>query len=165
MSESSQSKKARVRPPRVHIEYAVETGGAMQMKELPFVTGVMSDLAGHQKRETKLKDRKFVDIDRDNFDQVLKGMAPKLEFKVENKLSDAGGEMGVSLNFEKLDDFSPTQVARQVEPLANLLELRQQLVDLKNRVDSNDRLGELLDEMLTNEDLRNKLKEKLEGGS
>lgn len=165
MSESSQSKKARVRPPRVHIAYEVETGGAMQMKELPFVTGVMSDLAGHQKRDTKLKDRKFVDIDRDNFDQVLKGIAPKLEFKVDNKLSGDGGEMGVSLNFEKLDDFSPTQVARQVEPMAKLLELRQQLVDLKNRVDSNDRLGELLNEMLTNEDLRKKLKEKLDSGS
>ncbi|MBL8733423.1 MAG: type VI secretion system contractile sheath small subunit [Planctomycetes bacterium] len=164
MSESSQSKKARVRPPRVHIAYEVETGGAMQMKELPFVSGVMSDLAGHQKRETKLKDRKFVDIDRDNFDQVLKGIAPKLEFKVDNKLSGEG-EMGVSLNFEKLDDFSPTQVARQVEPMAKLLELRQQLVDLKNRVDSNDRLGELLNEMLTNEDLRKKLKEKLDSGS
>jgi len=163
MSESKQTAKSRVRPPRVHIEYAVETGGATVMKELQFVTGVMADLAGHQTRDTKLKDRKFVDIDRDNFDSVLAGIAPKLEFKVDNKLSPEGGELAVALEFEKLDDFTPAQVARQVGPLAEMLALRQQLVDLKNRVDGSDRLGELLDEMLTNEDLRNKLKAKLDG--
>lgn len=164
MSESIQNKKGRVRPPRVHIEYAVEKGGAMVMKELPFVAGVMADLAGHQTREKKLKDRNFIAIDRDNFDDVLKGIAPKLQFKVENKLSSEGGELGVELDFQKMDDFAPANVARQVQPLADLLDVRQQLVDLKSRVDGSDRLGELLDEVLKNEELRNKLKEKLGGG-
>ncbi|MCA8951013.1 MAG: type VI secretion system contractile sheath small subunit [Planctomycetes bacterium] len=166
MSESTQKKKGRVRAPRVHIEYEVEKGGAMVMKELPFVSGVMADLAGHATRDTKLKERKFVDIDRDNFDSVMKGIAPALKLEgVTNKLSSEGGEMpAVNLQFGKLDDFSPVNVARQVEPLAELLNLRQQLVDLKNRVDNNDRLGELLDEVLTNDDLRQKLKAKLDAG-
>ncbi|MGE3171980.1 MAG: type VI secretion system contractile sheath small subunit [Planctomycetota bacterium] len=164
MSESSQKKKGRIRAPRVHLEYEVETNGAMRMKELAFVGGVMADLAGHKTRDTKLSERKFVDIDRDNFDAVMKGIAPELSIKVDNKLSPEGGEMGVGLKFEKMDDFSPVNVANQVEPLKKLLEVRAQLVDLKNRADSSDRLAELLDEVLQNEDLRNQLKDRLSGG-
>lgn len=165
MSESTQKKKGRVRAPRVHIEYEVEKGGAMVMKELPFVSGVVSDLAGHGTRDDKLKERKFIDIDRDNFDEVMKGIAPALKLEeVDNKLSSEGGKMKpINLSFSKLEDFSPVNVARQVDPLADLLTLRQELVDLKNRVDNSDRLGELLDEVMSNEDLRQKLKAKLDG--
>lgn len=165
MSESSQKKKGRIRAPRVHLEYEVETNGAIRMKELAFVGGVMADLAGHKQRDTKLSERKFIDIDRDNFDDVLKGIAPELSMKVDNKLSKEGGELGVNLKFAKMDDFSPASVANQIDPLKKLLEVRAQLVDLKNRTDSSDRLVELLDEMLTNSELRDKLKSQLGGDS
>lgn len=164
MAESSQSKKGRVRPPRVHIEYAVEKGGAMVMKELPFVAGVMADLAGDQERQKKLKERSFVPIDRDNFDDVLQSISPKLNLDVANRLQEDGSDLKVELNFQKLDDFHPTSVARQVAPLNELLEIRQKLTDLKGRLDGNDRLDELLNEILQNEDVRNKLKQQLGGG-
>jgi type VI secretion system protein ImpB len=120
MPESVFDRKARVRPPRVHITYEVETGGAMVLKELPFVMCVLSDLSGQPKEALpKLKDRKFEDIDRDNFDDVLKRMKPRLALRVDNTLKDDGSELAVELNFAKLDDFRPENVVRQVEPLNN----------------------------------------------
>ena len=120
--ESAQKKKERVRPPRVHITYEVETGGATKMKELPFVMGVLADLSGSPSEPlAKLGDRKFTEIDRDNFDSVLRGMKPRVAMKVANKLQDDGTDLSVEVNFSKLDDFRPENVAKQVKPMADLL--------------------------------------------
>lgn len=160
--ESVHKKKERVRPPRVHISYEVDLNGAQVMKELPFVVGVMADLSGQPKTPLeKLKDRKFVEIDRDNFDGVLKSMKPRLAMKVENKLQNDGSELSVELNFEKLNDFRPEAVAKQVKPLADLIEIRNQLRDLLGRTEGNDRLEELLGEIIENQDVRDKLKSAL----
>jgi type VI secretion system protein ImpB len=164
MSESSQSKKSRVRPPRVHLTCEVETNGAMVLKELPFVSSVLADLAGDKKRDKKLKDREFTAIDRDNFDSVLAGIAPELKFKAENTLAGDGSELPVELKFESMKDFKPDQVAMQVPALKALMETREKLVDLRNRADSNDRLVEMLEEMLQNGTLRKKAGELLGGG-
>lgn len=164
--ESIFKKKGRIRPPRVHISYDVELGGAQVMKELPFVVGVMADLSGQPKGpQKKLKDKKFVEIDRDNFDDVLKTMKPRLAYKVDNKLTDDGGQLSVELDFEKLDDFNPENVAKQVQPMADLLEVRNRLKDLISRTEGNDRLEELLDAIMSNTDMRDKLKDVLGAGS
>lgn len=162
MAESSQKKKERIRPPRVHIAYDVELNGAQVMKELPFVVGVMSDLSGNPKdAPAKMKDRKFTEIDRDNFDSVLKSMKPRLAFKVDNKLQDDGSELSVELNFEKLADFRPENVARQVEPMNDLLEIRAQLKALLSKTEGNDRLEEYLNAIMDKPELRDKLKDSL----
>jgi len=163
--ESVFKKKERVRPPRVHIEYEVELGGAQVMKELPFVMGVMSDLSGQPKQKPpKLAERKFVEIDRDNFDDVLKSMKPRLAFRVDNKLQDDGSELSVELNFEKLADFNPENVVKQVQPLNDLLEVRNKLKDLLSRTEGNDRLEELLGSIIDNESVRDKLRDTLGAG-
>ncbi|MBN2171916.1 MAG: type VI secretion system contractile sheath small subunit [Candidatus Krumholzibacteriota bacterium] len=160
--ESIYKKKGRVRPPRVHIEYEVELNGAMVMKELPFVVGVMADLSGNPAEPLpKPRDRKFAEIDRDNFDDVLKSMKPRLAYKVDNTLAGDGSELSVELNFQKMDDFSPENVAKQVKPLGDLLEVRKQLKALLSKTEGNDRLEELLEAMLENEEMRNKLKDAL----
>ncbi len=159
--ESIFDKKRRVRPPRVHITYEVETGGAMVLKELPFVVGVMSDLSGHQKDKPKLRDRKFSSIDRDNFDDVVKSMKPRLAFRVDNTLQDDDSQMNVELNFSKLDDFSPEAVAKQVPALAKLLEARGKLKDLLSRMEGNDRLEELLGAIIEKKDVQGKLQDVL----
>lgn len=164
MSESVQKKKERVRPPRVHLTCEVETNGAMVLKELPFVSSVLADLAGDKKRDKKLKDREFVTIDRDNFDSVLAGIAPELKFRAENTLAGDGSELAVELKFGSLKDFSPEQIAAQIPALKALLQTREKLVDLKSRADGNDRLEELLNELLANEDLRKKAGGALGGG-
>jgi type VI secretion system protein ImpB len=144
--ESTQKKISRDRAPRVQIMYDVEVGGATEPKELPFVLGVLGDYSGHPKEPLeKLKDRKFVNVDNETFDDVLGGIAPRLAVKVENKLSDAGGLLGVELNFAKLEDFEPMQIVHQVDPLRQLLELRTRLADLKNKMVGNEKLEELLD--------------------
>src|SRR5262245_55157393 len=158
MPESVFKKKERIRPPRVHITYEVETGGAIVMKELPFVLGVMSDLSGNPKEALpKLKDRKFTEIDRDNFDDVLKSMKPRLAFRVDNKLQNDGSELSVELQFEKIADFNPENVAKQIQPLNDLLEIRSKLKDLLSRTEGNDRLEELLNSIIENENVRQKL--------
>jgi type VI secretion system protein ImpB len=150
--ESTQKKLSRVRPPRVQITYDVEVGDAIETKELPFVLGVLGDYSGHSKEPQeplpKLKERKFVDIDRDNFDDVLKGVAPRLQLRVDNQLKKDNTQMGVELNFEKLEDFEPQRVVSQVEPLRKMLEVRTRLSDLRNKITGNDRLEELLDEIV-----------------
>jgi type VI secretion system protein ImpB len=159
MPESIFDRKARVRPPRVHITYEVETGGALVLKELPFVLGVLSDLSGQPKEPlAKLKDRKFEDIDRDNFNDVLRRIKPRLALRVDNTLKDDGSELAVELNFQKLDDFRPENVVRQVEPLNKLLEVRNQLKDLLGRLEGNDRLEELLGAVTDNDAVREKLR-------
>lgn len=147
--ESVQKKLSRVRPPRVQITYDVEVGDAIETKELPFVLGVLGDYSGMPKVALpKLKDRKFVSIDRDNFDDVLKGVAPRLAMRVDNELLKDATELSVELNFEKLEDFEPAAVVRQVEPLRQLLEVRTKLSDLRNKMIGNDKLEELLDEIV-----------------
>src|ERR1700744_1312674 len=131
---STQHKLSRVRAPRVQITYDVEVGNAIEMKELPFVMGVLGDLTGQPETPlAALKDRKFVEINPDNFDSVLKGMAPHLNYTVENKLSNdpKAGKIAVDLKFEKFDDFSPAAVAQQVGPLRELLDLRTRLSNLR----------------------------------
>jgi len=153
--ESTQHKLDRVRAPRVHITYDVETGGAIQMKELPFVLGVMSDLSGKPDPDNplpKFKDRKFVEIDRDNFNSVLKGMKPRLAYKVDNTLKNDGSKVGVELRFNSMDDFEPEQVVKQVEPLKKLLDVRAQLFELLAKTDGNDNLSEKLQEILNSEE-------------
>jgi type VI secretion system protein ImpB len=160
--ESVHKKKERIRPPRVHISYEVELNGAQVMKELPFVVGVLADLSGNPKDPpAKLKDRKFVDIDRDNFDDILRSMKPRLAYKVANKLEDDDSELSVELNFEKLADFRPENVAKQVEPMADLLEIRNQLKALLSKTEGNDRLEEYLNAIMENAAVRDKLKDTL----
>jgi len=149
--ESTQHKLDRVRSPRVHITYDVEIGDAIEMKELPFVMGVLADLSGKPDAPLpRLRDRKFIEIDRDNFNDVLKGMKPRLAFRVDNKLTDDDTKLGVELRFQNLDDFSPERVAEQVEPLKKLMEVRQQLKGLLAKTDGNDRLAERLQEIISN---------------
>jgi len=158
MSESVYEKKKRVRPPRVNITYDVELGGAQVVKELPFVVGVVSDLSGNPAQPLpRLKDRKFVEVDRDNFDDVLKSMKPRVQMRVENTLAGDGSELSVELEFEKLEDFDPDAIVEKVEPLRKLMEVRGKLKDLQSRTEGNDRLEELLDAIIDNESLRDKL--------
>ena len=147
--ESTQKKLSRVRPPRVQITYDVEVGDAIETKELPFVLGVLADLSGQPKEPLpKLKERKFIQIDRDNFDDVLKGTAPRLALRVDNKLQNDGTQISIDLNFEKLEDFEPTAIVNQVAPLKQLLEMRAKLSDLRNKVMGNEKLEEILDDVL-----------------
>ncbi len=147
--ESTQKKLSRVRPPRVQITYDVEIGDAIETKELPFVLGVLGDYSGRPKNPLpKMKDRKFVEIDRDNFDEVLKAMEPRLTLRVDNQLQKDDSQMGLELNFNKLEDFEPQNVVAQVEPLKKLLEVRTRLADLRNKINGNDRLETLLDEVM-----------------
>jgi type VI secretion system protein ImpB len=163
MPESVHRKLERVRPPRVHITYDVETGDAIQMKELPFVMGVLADFSGQPADPLpRLRDRKFVEVTPDNFDEVLKKMQPRLTFKVDNKLSGEAGKIGVELKFESLDDFSPDRVAQQVDPLRKLLELRQQLADLRGSLQGNDKLDEILQATINDADRLGKLKSEIE---
>lgn len=168
-SESVHRKLERVRPPRVNISYEVETGGAIELKELPFVMGVLGDFTGQPAEPlAKLKDRKFVDVNPDNFDDVLASMKPHLAFTVENKLSEdpEAGKLSVDLHFESLDDFSPDQVARQVKPLRDMLELRTKLADLRGSLQGNDKLEEILQATLSDEEKMKRLKQEVgtEGG-
>ncbi|HEX2647032.1 MAG TPA: type VI secretion system contractile sheath small subunit [Candidatus Dormibacteraeota bacterium] len=165
--ESVQKKLERVRPPRVNITYEVETGGALEVKELPFVMGVLADFTGQPTEELpKLKDRQFAEVTLDNFDDVLAGMKPHLNYSVANKLTDdpKAGKIEVDLTFESLDDFSPDRVAKNAEPLRKLLDLRAQLADLRGKVQSNEKLEEILMATLSDEEKRKKLKAELETG-
>ena len=159
--QSTQHKIDRVRPPRVQITYDVEVGDAIEIKELPFVMGVMGDFTGQPTEPlARLKDRKFVEVNPDNFDSVLANMKPHLAFSVENKLSEDpnAGNLKVNLDFKSMDDFSPENVARQVGPLRELLELRDRLRDLRGNMQGNDKLEELLREAVTDKDKLAKLR-------
>ncbi|MDF1749782.1 MAG: type VI secretion system contractile sheath small subunit [Alphaproteobacteria bacterium] len=166
MSDSIQHKISRVRPPRVQITYDVEIGNAIQMKELPFVMGIISDLSGKPAEPLpKMKERKFVEIDRDNFNDILASVKPRLAFQVDNKMagedSKDGGKMNVELNFRSLEDFEPVQVVKQIEPLRKLYEARQRLSDLLTKLDGNDDLEALLREMVGDADKQKEVKKLL----
>ena len=160
-SKSTQHKLDRVRPPRVHITYDVEVGNAIEMKELPFVMGVLGDFTGQPTQPLpRLRDRKFVEVNPDNFDQVLEGMKPHLSFSVENKLSEEpdAPQLKVDLHFRSMDDFSPENVVKQVKPLKELMDLRTRLADLRGSLQGNDKLEELLMEAVGNTEKLDKLK-------
>jgi len=166
MSESIHNRLERVRKPRVHIKYDLETEGAAVEKELPFVVGVMGDFSGKPTEPLKpLKDRKFVQIDRDNFNDVMARMTPGLEYKVQNTLQEGGGDIGVQLKFRSLDDFEPGRVVEQVEPLKKLLETRDKLRDLLTKVDRSEDLEGILEKVLQNTDELKKLQDELKGKS
>ena len=163
--ESVQKRLQKVRPPRVQLTYDVEIGDAIETKELPFVVGVVADLSGQSEvQQPKLRDRKFVSIDRDNFDEVMKGVEPRAAFQVPNTLTEDGGRFGVDLKFRSLEDFSPEAVVEQVEPLRKLLEARSKLADLRNKMAGNDKLEDLLSEVLKNTENAKKLGAKQNGG-
>jgi type VI secretion system protein ImpB len=148
---SIHDKLKRVRKPRVHITYDVETGGAQVERELPFVVGVLGDFSGNPEQPLKpLKDRKFVQIDRDNFNDVMAKTAPELNFKVENTIAGDGSEMAVKLKFNSMADFDPARVADQIEPLKRLIETRAKLSDLMSKVDRSEDLEGLLERILQN---------------
>jgi len=164
MPESLQHKLDRVRSPRVHITYDVETGGAIEKKELPFVMGIFGDFTGQPEEPLpKLKDRKFVEVNPDNFDSVLAAMKPHLAYRVENKISDDpdAGQLACDLRFRSLDDFAPTQVARQIKPLKELLDLRTKLSDLRGSLQGNDKLDDLLQAALRDSGKLNQLKSEI----
>ena len=162
--QSTQHKLDRVRSPRVQITYDVEVGGAIELKELPFVMGVMGDFTGQPTEPlARVKDRKFVEVNPDNFDTVLESMKPHLAYSVENKLSENpdAAKLKVDLTFKGLDDFAPESVARQVKPLRELLELRDRLSDLRGSMQGNDKLEEMLREAVTDKDKLARLKGEL----
>lgn len=153
MADSIHDKLKRVRKPRVHITYDVETNGAVQEKELPFVMGVMGDYSGDNSDNKKaLKDRKFSQIDRDNFNEVMSNISPQVDMKVENTLEDDGSEMSVNLNFKNMEDFEPQNIVENVDPLKKLMETRNKLRDLLTKADRSEDLENLLEEILSSTD-------------
>ncbi len=162
--ESVQQKLSRVRPPRVHITYDVEIGDALEIKELPFVMGVLGDFTGQPAQALpRLAERKFVEVTPDNFDEVLDKMSPRLAFSVPNRLSDDpnAGQLKVELNFHELSDFDPEQVAKQVQPLKELLDLRTKLSDLRGSLQGNAKLDDMLHEIVNNTEKRQRLSSEL----
>ncbi len=158
--DSVQKRLEKVRPPRVQLTYDVEIGDAIEQKEIPFVTGVLADFTGQadpNKPLPKLKDRKFVSVDLDNFDEVMKGMAPKASYRIKNELSPDGGEFAVNLAFDKIEDFRPEAVVLQVEPLRKLLDARTKLADLRNKMAGNEKLEDILGDVLSNTEKLEKL--------
>jgi type VI secretion system protein ImpB len=150
-SESVQKRLQKVRAPRVQMTYDVEIGDAIENKELPFVVGVIGDFGNDPNAEKKrLKDRNFVNVDAGNFDEVLAGVAPVANFRVQNHLSAEGGEMAVQLQFKEMADFRPEAIVQQVAPLKGLLDARTKLADLRNKLAGNDRLEDILSEVLSN---------------
>jgi type VI secretion system protein ImpB len=149
MSASIHDKLNRVRKPRVHITYEVETEGAEVQRELPFVVGVLGDFSGDPTQPLRpLSERKFVQIDRDNFNDVMGRLTPGLNLKVENTLAGDGTEMAVNLAFSSIEDFEPARVAAQVPALRALLETRERLRDLMSKADRSEELESLLEQIL-----------------
>ncbi len=168
--ESVHAKLERVRPPRVHVTYNVEVGDAVEIKEIPFVMGVLGDFSGQPEEPLpRIRERRFVEVTPDNFDGVLASMKPRVAFTVENKLSDDpnAGKIGVDLRFSSIEDFEPEKVARQVNPLRELLELRTKLSDLRGTLQGNEKLEKLLQDVLGNSEKMQQIKDEMnsaEGG-
>ena len=157
-NSSVQKKLQKVRPPRVQMTYDVEIGDAIENKELPLVVGVVGDFGGNSEvPQKRLKERSFVGIDRDNFDEVMKGVEPRATYRVNNELTGEGGQFAVDLTFRSMDDFRPESVVNQVEPLKKLLEARTKLADLRNKLAGNDKLEDLLNDVLNSTETLAKL--------
>lgn len=164
MAESIQHKLDRVRPPRVQITYDVEIGNAIEMKELPFVVGIMADLSGMPAKPLpKLKERKFAEIDRDNFNDIMASIQPRLALRVQNTLLNDGSETNVELTFSHLDDFTPLNVVKRVPALANLYEIRSRLKDMLTKLDGNDELEAWLKRLMTDSAVRDEVQAALNG--
>lgn len=147
--ESIQKRLQKVRPPRVQMTYDVEIGDSTEQKELPFVVGVVGDFGGNLSAPAaRLKDRKFVAIDHDNFDEVMKGVEPGAVFHVKNRLTSESGEIAVEMKFGSMNDFRPEAVVHQVQPLKKLLEARSKLADLRNKLAGNEKLEDILRDVL-----------------
>ena len=160
--ESLQHKIERIRPPRVNITYDVEVGGAIELKELPFVVGVLGDFVGKPDEPLPaLKNRKFVEIDPDNFNQVMAGMKPRLAYNIDNKLQGDGSQMGVELKFNNIEDFEPDSIVQQVDPLRKLVEARQKLSDLLSKMDGNEKLESILNDVIGDADKQKQLSDSL----
>jgi type VI secretion system protein ImpB len=160
--ESLQHKIERIRPPRINITYDVEVGGAIELKELPFVLGVMGDFVGNPEEALPaFKQRKFVEIDPDNFNQVMAGMKPRLAYSVENKLQEDGSKLGVEIKFNNIEDFEPDNIVQQVEPLKKLVDARQKLSDLLSKMDGNEKLETMLNDVIANADKQKELSDSL----
>jgi type VI secretion system protein ImpB len=154
MAESLQKKRGRVRPPRVHITYDVETNGAIEKKELPFVVGIIADLSHQPNKPLKpLKERKFIKLTKENLDSVMASQDVHVALRVQDKLTDKDQKLSVNLNFNSMDDFSPARVAEQVPALKELMDIRQRLAQLKTKLVNNDKLENLLTEVLSNTDM------------
>lgn len=161
--ESVQKKLQRIRPPRVQLTYDVEVGDGKEIKELPFVVGILGDFSAASKLEkAKLKDKKFINVDLENIDEVIESLAPWANFQVKNTLTEESGNMSIDLIFKSMDDFRPENVAQQVEPLKKLVIARERLTDLRNKISNNERLEDLLDEILQNTDQVRKLSAEVE---
>jgi len=162
--ESVHTKLERVRPPRVHITYQVEVGDAIELKEIPFVAGVVGDFSGQPEEPlARVRDRRFVEITPDNFNSVLESMKPRVAFAVENKLTDdpGAGQIRADLRFKSMEDFEPENVARQVKPLRDILELRTKLADLRGSLMGNEKLERILQETLADTEKMAKFREHL----
>jgi len=160
--ESLQHRLERVRPPRVNITYDVEVGGAIELKELPFVLGVLGDFVGKPEEPLPaLKNRKFIEIDQDNFNQVMAGMKPRVAFTTDNKLQDDDSKLGIDLKFSSIEDFEPDNIVQQVEPLRRLVEARQKLSDLRSKMDGNEKLESMLEDIIKNADQQKQLSDSL----
>lgn len=152
--ESLQKKVGRVRPPRVQITYDVQVGDAIEKRDLPFVVGVLADLSGMpEKPLPAIAKRKFVSIDRDNVNDVMKNIGPRLAFKVPNRLNEDDTKLNVELRFESMDDFQPAKIAQQITPLRKLLELRNSLANLRSSLIGNEKLDNLLQEMMQDQEM------------
>lgn len=152
--ESLQKKVGRVRPPRVHITYDVQVGDAIEKRDLPFVAGVLADLSGMpDKPLPPISKRKFVQIDRDNINDVMKNIGPRLAFKVDNRLSEDDTKLNVELRFESMDDFAPARIAQQVSPLRKLLDLRNNLANIRSTLIGNEKLEKLLQQVVQDQEL------------
>lgn len=168
MSESTQKKLTRIRPPRVQITYDVETGGAIEKKELPLIVGIMADLAGKpDKPQIPIKARKFVEIDRDNFNDVMAAIEPRVAFPVDSRLQAEGEEaqkLNVELRFRNINDLRPEAIVSQIAPLAKLFEARQRLNDLLAKLDGNDDLDALLRDIAANTDSQKQIQAAVNDG-
>lgn len=163
MAESRQHTIDRIRKPRVHITYDVEIGDAIQKKELPFVVGILTDLSGMPASPLPdLKFRKFVEIDRDNFAEIMQVIAPRLVLRINNYLSESNPEVSIELNFKSMEDFEPQKIAQNVPALNLLYQKRTNLKNLITKMDGNDDLAALLTQIMKNKDNLNKLKSELD---
>ncbi|MDR1475919.1 MAG: type VI secretion system contractile sheath small subunit [Holosporales bacterium] len=163
MAESRQHTLGRVRKPRVHITYDVEIGDAIEKKELPFIVGVLADLSGNPELPLPpMKNRKFVEVDRDNFGEMMAIINPRLVIRVPNKLSEEVPEMSIELLFECMEDFEPQNVAKNIPSLAALYTRRNALKNLITKMDGNDALEALLTQIMKNNDNLDKLKKELD---
>lgn len=164
MADSTQHKLSRVRPPRVQITYDVETGGAVEKRELPFIVGIMADLSGKPAEAlAPVKDRKFVEIDRDNFNEVLAAATPRVTMSVPNRLvKDSDSKLNVELSFKDMDDFEPVEIMERVPQLKKLLDARKRLRDLLTKLDGNDSLDALLTSVVKSTEEQAELKKLLQ---